>query len=287
MEQRLDKGKWLMSENEHVSRHILALSGGKDSAALAIYMKDRIPNMEYVFCDTEKELDETYEYLDRLEVYFGKKIVRLKGEGLGFDDLLKIRRGFLPSPQMRWCTEYLKIKPYERYIGDSKAISYIGIRADEGHRKRYISTKPNIVPKYPFVEDGIRRKDVIDILNNTYVGGKPIGLPRYYEWRSRSGCYFCFFQQRREWVGLLETHPDLFRKAMEYEKEDPETGERYTWVQGESLAELAKPERVEEIQREFDARIGRQAKHAADRSLADVFSGEEGDESPGCTICHL
>jgi 3'-phosphoadenosine 5'-phosphosulfate sulfotransferase (PAPS reductase)/FAD synthetase len=110
MERRIDKGKRLMSENEHVSRHILALSGGKDSAALAIYMKDRLSNMEYVFCDTEKELDETYEYLDRLEVYLEKKIVRLKGEGRGFDDLLEIRRGFLPSPQIRWCTEYLKIK---------------------------------------------------------------------------------------------------------------------------------------------------------------------------------
>jgi tRNA(Ile)-lysidine synthase TilS/MesJ len=56
MERRIDKGKRLMSENEHVSRHILALSGGKDSAALAIYMKDRLSNVEYVFCDTEKEL---------------------------------------------------------------------------------------------------------------------------------------------------------------------------------------------------------------------------------------
>jgi hypothetical protein len=74
---------------------------------------------------------------------------------------------------------------------------------------------------------------------------------------------------------------------MKYEKEDPETGERYTWVQGESLAELAKPERVAEIKREYDARVGRQAKHATGRSLADVFTGEEGDESPGCTICHL
>ena len=77
-------------------RHILALSGGKDSSALAIYMKTRIPEMEYVFCDTDKELDETYEYLDRLEVYLERKIVRLKTEGMGFDDLLKMRRGFLP-----------------------------------------------------------------------------------------------------------------------------------------------------------------------------------------------
>src|SRR5215469_3067129 len=95
-------------------RHILALSGGKDSSALAIYMKQRVPEMEYVFCDTGKELKETYEYLDLLQVYLQKPVVKLKSEGMGFDDLLKIRRGFLPSPQMRWCTEYLKIKPYEK-----------------------------------------------------------------------------------------------------------------------------------------------------------------------------
>jgi len=32
-------------------RHILALSGGKDSSALAVFMKDKVPDMEYVFCD--------------------------------------------------------------------------------------------------------------------------------------------------------------------------------------------------------------------------------------------
>lgn len=269
------------------TRHILALSGGKDSAALAVYMKDRVPEMEYVFCDTEKELDETYEYIDRLEVFLDKRVVRLKSDGAGFDALLKIRNGFLPSPQIRWCTEYLKLKPYEQYIGDASVISYVGIRADEGHRKRYISTKPNIVPRYPFIEDRIRRQDVINLLNVTYVGGRPLGLPKYYEWRSRSGCYFCFFQQRREWVGLLETHPDLFEKAMEYEKEDPSTGERYTWVQGESLAELAKPERVSQIKQEYEQRMARSRRHAADRALGDVFAAEE-DESPsGCLICHL
>ena len=268
-------------------RHILALSGGKDSSALAIYMKTRIPEMEYVFCDTDKELDETYEYLDRLEVYLERKIVRLKTEGMGFDDLLKMRRGFLPSPQMRWCTEYLKIKPYEKYIGEGNVISYVGIRADEMHRKRYISTKPNIIAKYPFVDDGIRRKDVIDILNSTFVGGKPIGLPNYYEWRSRSGCYFCFYQQRREWVGLLENHPDLFQKAMEYEKEDAETGERYTWVQGESLVQLSTPERIAQIKRDFDERTARQAEQSGNRSLREVFSSEAEEQSPGCTICHL
>jgi 3'-phosphoadenosine 5'-phosphosulfate sulfotransferase (PAPS reductase)/FAD synthetase len=76
------------------ARHILSLSGGKDSTALAIFMRDRIPEMEYVFCDTEQELPETMEYLDRLEVYLGKTIKKLKHDGKGFDELLQARRGF-------------------------------------------------------------------------------------------------------------------------------------------------------------------------------------------------
>ena len=57
-------------------RHILSLSGGKDSAALAIYMRDRVPNMEYIFHDTDKELPDTLDYMERLEAYLGKRIVR-------------------------------------------------------------------------------------------------------------------------------------------------------------------------------------------------------------------
>lgn len=203
---------------EHV-RHILSLSGGKDSTALAIYMRDKVPEMEYVFCDTEQELPETYDYLKKLEVYLGKPIIYLKHDGRGFEDLLKARRGFLPSPQVRWCTEYLKIKPYEKYLGDELCYSYVGIRADEPHRKGYISTKPNIIPQYPFIEDDLRHDDILRILDRN-----GLGLPKYYEWRSRSGCYFCFFQQRIEWVGLLENHPSLYEKAMEFEKTDIEMG---------------------------------------------------------------
>ena len=259
-------------------RHILGLSGGKDSTALAIYMKDRVPHMEYVFCDTEKELDETYAYLDRLQHFLGKPINHLKYEGLGFDQLLKIKNGYLPSPQVRWCTELLKIKPFEKFVGDDSVISYVGIRADESHRKGYVSTKPNIVPKFPFIEDGIRHVDVMRILEHT-----GLGLPEYYKWRSRSGCYFCFYQQRREWVGLLEKHPDLFKKAMEYERTDPTTGISYTWVQGESLTELSKPERIAQIKEEYERRRQAAQGQKSDNSLKDIFS----NDPAGCLICHL
>jgi len=62
-------------------RHIMGLSGGKDSSALAIYIKEKNPdiwdNIELFFCDTGKEFPETYRYLKKLEKYLGKNITML------------------------------------------------------------------------------------------------------------------------------------------------------------------------------------------------------------------
>jgi len=267
-------------------RHIVSLSGGKDSTALAIYLRDRIPDLEYVFCDTGEELPETYDYLKKLEVVLEKHITILNPER-PFKHYLDIYRGVLPDPRTRWCTRKLKIEPFENFVGNDIVYNYIGIRADEPHRKGFISTKPNIIPKYPFIEDGIRKQDVFQILEES-----GIGLPEYYQWRSRSGCYFCFFQQRIEWIGLSKRHPELYQIAMEMEmeKEDPETGERYTWVPGESLKELLKPERVAQIEEDHKNKELVE-KIAPNTPLAKVFasdidfSDDGSDES--CLICHL
>ena len=262
-------------------RHILSLSGGKDSTALAIYMRGRVPEMEYVFCDTGEELPETHEYLDKLEAFLGKRIVRLNPDR-PFKHYLDIYRGVLPDPRTRWCTRMLKIRPFERYVGDGAVASYVGIRADESHRKGYISTKPNISARYPFVEGNIRKADVMRILEE---GG--LGLPSYYRWRSRSGCYFCFFQQRREWVGLLDAHEELFWKAAAFEKVDPASGERFTWAQGESLQELARPERIARIKEEYDRRLAESAGDAEkDAPLMRVF-GDDPSSGQCCLVCHL
>ena len=60
-------------------RHVLGLSGGRDSAALAIYMRQNHPELEidYFFTDTGKELPEVYEFLVKLEGFLGKPILRL------------------------------------------------------------------------------------------------------------------------------------------------------------------------------------------------------------------
>ena len=80
-------------------RHIVSLSGGKDSTALAIYLRDRIQSLEYVFSDTDKELPETYEYLEKLEAFLGRPIVRLKSDR-GFDHWLQVYGGYLPSSRI-------------------------------------------------------------------------------------------------------------------------------------------------------------------------------------------
>ena len=96
-------------------RHLLGLSGGKDSSALAVYMRDRVPEMEYFFTDTGKELPETYQFLDRLEAFLGKPIEKLNVER-DFDHWLTLQGGMLPSSQVRWCTIQLKIRPFEKYL---------------------------------------------------------------------------------------------------------------------------------------------------------------------------
>ena len=83
------------------SRHVLGLSGGKDSAALAIYLRDHYPDIhnrvEYFFTDTGAELQEVYDFLDKLEAYLGKEIKKLSPER-DFEHWLKIHNNYLPSP---------------------------------------------------------------------------------------------------------------------------------------------------------------------------------------------
>jgi len=351
-------------------RHILGISGGKDSAALAIYLKTKYPslNIEFYTCDTGKELDETYQLIKNLEIYLGIKIRLLQAaqnsSEAPFDHFLKMYRGFLPSSNSRWCTKKLKLEPFEKYVGDSPVISYVGIRGDE-EREGYISTKKNIQSIFPFRKN-IWSQDVIakvlsnqniaivetfaknidfgkfqdkalqiisrridssftqarklnalldidvkgfnhwvfdflkttdyplanetsyPLLDNEDVLGiddifrilkeSGVGVPTYYNKinfevngkigqyaRSRSGCYFCFFQQRIEWVWLYEQHPDLYNKAMEYEKDG------YTWIQGESLEKLIRPERIEQIKTEYLKRMERKASKNQSPYLIDIL----------------
>lgn len=256
-------------------RHLLGLSGGKDSSALAIYLRDKVPEMEYFFADTGAELPETLAYIDMLEDYLGKTIKRLNSNK-SFEYFLKLNGNFLPTAKSRWCTSELKIRPFEEYVGNDVAISYVAIRADESHRKGYLSTKPNISARYPFIEDGLVKEDVLKILETS-----GIGIPEYYEWRSRSGCFFCFFQRKEEWVGLYERHPEKFEEAIKYEAYHKEHGRTHTWSQGEYLEDLIK--RSDEIK--ANALLQKETeKQKPKKKLLEKFADDSDD---GCLICTL
>jgi 3'-phosphoadenosine 5'-phosphosulfate sulfotransferase (PAPS reductase)/FAD synthetase len=277
-------------------RHVCGISGGKDSSALAVFLRNEVPDMEYFFCDTGAELPETYEYLTRLEVVLGKPIERLNADR-GFDHWFEMFRGALPSPQMRWCTNYMKIKPLEDWIGDTPTISYVAIRADEANRKGYVSTKPNIETRFPFIDAGIDHDRVMQILDDAGVG-----LPDYYQWRTRSGCYFCFFQRKTEWIGLSDRHPDLFDRAVAIEQkvlqdagadgnadftDQAMKGRQYTWSGGETLVQLR--DRRDEILDKHSKNMTRNQQARPNLPLMDVLADslDDEDDSFGCNVCHL
>lgn len=276
------------------TRHLLGISGGKDSAALAVYMSTYHPEIdcEYFFTDTGKELPEVYEFLGKLEAFLGKPILYLNQANRNFDYYLKLNGYFLPSPSTRWCTRCMKLKPFQEWIkpmleaGDV-IYSYVAIRADEPERMAMQTHHKNLHVVLPFKEAGIDKEGVYSILDDA-----GIGLPKYYEWRSRSGCTFCFFQQKIEWLNLYEHHPDKFKEAMDYEKTAVANGSRFTWSEGESLADLIKPERAKKIREDFEKRKVRELAKRPVNSLReglsiididDIYGCDEGNGS--CTIC--
>lgn len=371
-------------------KHVLGISGGKDSAALSIYMSYKYPSLdiEYYTCDTGKELQETYDLIGRLNSVLGKDIELYKSMDEEnspmknpFDHFLALYGGYLPSPTARWCTNKMKLQPFETHVGDAPTISYVGIRGDE-NREGYVSKKENIQTIFPFrkniwSEDVIKKvltnsnisqikeyyvslapknlmqnslqyveqeispkftqrqklnalmdldiklfnKVVFEFLKTTdYPIGKldsfplienddviglqnvfdiledsGVGIPAYYKpieyeveidgevkkgtySRSRSGCFFCFYQQKIEWVWLLEQHPQLFEKAIEYEKEG------YSWME-ETLSAISKPERVAAIKKEHYLRMNREKKRSRTGvSWQDDILKAEGE---GCASCFI
>lgn len=293
-----------MSEQQQGVRHLLGISGGRDSAALAVFMKRERPEIpvEYFFTDTGSELPEVYDYLSRLESFLGRTIVRLNPDKQ-FKEWLREYRHFLPSVQQRWCTRQLKLRPFEDWIrptleAGGRVVTYVAIRADED-RSGYRADTTGIDVVFPLREAGLDKAGVIRLLRDA-----GLDLPDYYRWRSRSGCTFCFFQQKIEWVRLRDEHPEEFEKAKALEKTALDHGSPFTWSQGESLDELSRPERVAQIRADFERRLERSRRVAREAwrlnpFADDTFTDEQIDDildlddvygraevASSCVVCH-
>ena len=279
------------------TKHILGLSGGKDSAALAVHMNQRHPelNIEYFFTDTGYELKETYDFLNKLKTRLDKPIHYINPRN-SFDYFLKKYNNFLPSATARWCTIEMKLKSMEAWLKPAldegqEIITYVGIRYDERGRVGYKPTNDLIKAKFPFIEDCIDKDGVMEILESS-----GLGLPDYYKWRSRSGCTFCFFQKRSEWIGLKENHPEAWEHAKSLEKEATENASAFTWIKDMPLTELEKPEVIARVKEQHQKQLEKLKKNKQKTQQNNPFlKGEDlnieenlalDDVSSSCLICH-
>jgi len=96
--------------NSNNQKHIVAISGGKDSTAMVLRLKELNPKQEYIFLctPTGDELPDMINHWKKLEHLLGQKIIKVTNKSLYewidyFDAL--------PNWRQRWCTRLLKIQP--------------------------------------------------------------------------------------------------------------------------------------------------------------------------------
>ena len=165
--------------------------------------------MEYVFTDSGCELPETYEYLDRIRAVLNIDITVVKSER-DWDSYWSLWKTkltqhghytYLPSPKQRWCTEVLKLIPYETWLLDNYPNtiihSYVGLRADEKRdRSGFTAMKGNVTtPPICRRWFGIRRHK--RLLIDSGLGFQLIIMRTNQD-------VILFYQTKREWLGLYE-----------------------------------------------------------------------------------
>ena len=215
---------------ENTPKHIVALSGGRDSVAMALRLAEVEPrDYIYVCTPTGDELPEMVAHWRKIEGLLGKEIVDANaGETL---NTLIFKMGAIPNWRMRWCTRILKILSYQAFITKHlPVVSYVGLRADEEERTGLEWNTEGFTTRHPMKEWGWSIDDVV-----SYLKVKGIEIPR------RTDCARCFFQTLHEWYLLWRDYPEIFWDAAMQEVRIEHTYRskgRDTWPA--ALTELAK-----------------------------------------------
>ena len=196
-----------MPRLERRSRHIVAISGGKDSVAMAIRLKEMYPHIkyEYVITPTGDELPEMVEHWKKLETILGE-LKRISNITI-FDAIE--REGMIPNFRARFCTRVLKIEPFIDFMESlpSNSVMYVGLRSDEDGRLGLVNKGSKFKVVYPMRDWGWTINDVL-----AYLKDRKIKIPK------RTDCGCCFYQRLPEWRDLLFNHPERYNKYAELEK---------------------------------------------------------------------
>lgn len=238
--------------------HIVALSGGKDSTAMALRLAEVEPRDYIYICNpTGHELSEMEEHWASLEVLLGKPLTRVTNQNMDFwiDHF-----NALPNWRQRWCTRLLKIEPTIAFIqGHQPATLYVGLRADEELREGIYSE--DVANDFPLRRWGWGLLEVRD-----YLRQRGVWIPE------RTDCYDCYWQRLIEWKNLLRKHPALYAIAQNRETAIGHTFRspgRDTW-----------PASLNELREAFEKRRVR-----GEKLQLELI--KEDDEYTGCRVCRL
>ena len=208
-----------------IMQRIINFSGGKTSAYMTIheYKEGDI----VIFCDTGREHQKTYKFINDFEANENIPIIRLKYEG-GFEKLLEKKKA-IPNNFKRFCTIELKIKTARRFLRNLKIIKYenlIGFRYDEPLRvKRRKKMWKQVEDKFPLFEKCIDKQII-----NDYWSKKSYNL----ELPSILGnCTLCFLKGKNAIINILSNYPEL---ADEWIADEKKIG--YTYLKGISIEQL-------------------------------------------------
>jgi hypothetical protein len=253
--------------------HIVAISGGKDSTALALRLAEIEPkDYTYLITPTGDELPDMVAHWENLENLLGKKFLRITNHDLNFwiEEF-----GALPNWRQRWCTRLLKIEPCLAYVRENQpATMYVGLRADEGERQGIYSN--DVITDFPLRRWGWGLSHVTE-----YLKFRGIAIPE------RTDCARCYDQRVYEWKRLWQRYPNLYAEAEAQEEKVGATfrsDARDTW-----------PAKLSELRKEFEA--GRKTQQEKKQELIqirqmqaglfpDLETGEE-EELMRCRVCRL
>lgn len=251
-------------------KHVLAISGGKDSTCLALALKEREPqDYEYLITPVGNELPEMQEHWCRLEALLGKPLTRLKPftDGDGLEWLINHYEA-LPNWRQRWCTRQLKIEPAIAYLtANAPAIQYVGLRADEPERGGLYDDIPGVSQRYPLREWDWGLDEVLNFLME-----RGIKVP------TRTDCAFCYAQRVIDWKRLWENHPEIYERGVQLERQTGFTFRspgRDTW-----------PASLEELRKEFEA--GRRVRGEVKKGCIqlDLWEAVDGEQQ-SCRVCRM
>lgn len=190
-------------------RVVASVSGGKDSAAMSLYLTELGIDHDRVFMDTGWEHPDTYAYLRGELTRVIGPIVEISAP-LKMVDLIR-KRGMFPWKRRRFCTEELKVFPMQRYMNALVAeghdcINAVGIRRAESEARSKLSEWEwsegfDCEVWRPLISWS--EQDVIDI--HTRHGLPP--NPLYLRGAARVGCYPCIYARKGEIKLIAEQDP--------------------------------------------------------------------------------